>query len=178
MEPNVWSGLVREARDASRGQSWRMPCFWPLRECSPGEGCAFCGEALPWQVAGLGGSPWNHDSGRGQCKPGSCSPAFSVGNQKPEALVKEEDLPEAPAFWLVLQQPPCLLNPLGPQPGAPQQEAQTSDPERLSQCGLPVASNWWRGGSVLRGFLECISSCPVFSFPPVCCPSVFGTSEP
>lgn len=138
MEPNVCSGLVREAGEASGKQVGRKPCLWPLKKCSPAENCSFCGVILPWQAAGLGGSPWFSESSTGQCEPGSRSPAFRTGSQKPEALAKEEDLAEALPSRLLLQQPPCLLD---PQQGAPQQEAQTSEPGSLSQCSLPAAPN-------------------------------------
>lgn len=192
MEPNVWSVPVREDWDGWGGtlaapqppgvmtwgwlQPWRMPCFRPLRECSASEGCNFCGEAPPGGVEGLAGSPWNFDSGRVQCEPGSWSSAFCPGTGNPEALVREEEQAEAPPCRLALHQPPCLLD---PQPGAPpQQEAQISNPEHLGQGGGPAAPSWWRRVPVLSGLLERIHSCLVFSFPPTCCPSVFGYRDP
>lgn len=192
MEPNVWSVSVREAWDASgiaaaeprscgvltwdQLQPWEMPILLPLSKFSFGEGCSSPEEGLPRLGAGLGGLPWDRDSGRVQGKPGSCSPAFCPESQKAEALVGEEAQAEGPPCRLMLQQPPSLLD---PQPGASEQEAQTSDQEPLGQGDLPAASSWWRRGSlVFSGLLERSCCCPAFSFRPACCPSAPGTRQP
>lgn len=186
MEPNIWCVRAQEAFDAwEKGaaaepqpsgvvtwgwlQPWSMPCLLPLGQFSSGEHCISQEEALPRVAEGSVGSPWQRDSNRVQCEPGSWAPAFCAGSQKSEAVGGEEEPPGAPG-QPVLQQPPCTWD---PKEGTPQQEAQTSDP---GQSGQPAGPGWWRGCPLFSALLEWIH-CPVL-FPPACCPAVFGTREP
>lgn len=189
MEPNIWCVRVEEAWQAweSRAatepqpcglgpwgslQPWSMPPLLPLGQFSSGEHCISREEGLPRVAQGSGGSPWQRDSSRVQCEPSSWVPAFGPGSQKAEALVGEEEPPRGPS-QPVLQQPLCIWD---PRQGAPQQEAQTSDPGPTGQRGQPSAPSWWGGCPVFSALLEWIPF-PV-TFPPGCCHAVFGPREP